>query len=244
MQRARALDSSRQSVPDRGADTSAPRSTPLTLVAGAVAGDDLESVAASVADALGCPVAIAIPALGRRSCHRRVARAERSAIAAHGRGVADEADRSGNRSIAMRCPVRIGEQVVGIVAAGAGGSLGRTGARMAGGGRGGGVGHRAHQGRTRARGGRGARRRAGGGTPGRPPGAAGPGAAARRRPLGRAVSRSAPSAATAHDGGRPPTAHRRRWWPSSRPGTPGGGVPSAAEDEARRSRRHAARRRA
>lgn len=49
-------------VPDRGADASAPRSEPLKLVAGAVGGDTLEDVAASVADALGCPVAIAIPA--------------------------------------------------------------------------------------------------------------------------------------------------------------------------------------
>jgi PucR C-terminal helix-turn-helix domain len=105
MQRARALDPSRQSVPDRGADASAPRSTPLTLVAGAVAGDTLESVAASVADALGCPVAIAIPAHGPPVVSPPGALTE-EAIAA----------------IADAVPVRIGEQVVGIVAAGAGGA--------------------------------------------------------------------------------------------------------------------------
>ena len=55
MQRARALERSQQSAPDRGADASAPRSTPLTLVAGAVAGDDLESVAATVADGARLP---------------------------------------------------------------------------------------------------------------------------------------------------------------------------------------------
>ena len=36
------LRAARQSVPDRGAEASAPRSTPLTLVSGAVAGDDLQ----------------------------------------------------------------------------------------------------------------------------------------------------------------------------------------------------------
>ncbi len=98
MQRARALDSSQQSVPDRGADASAPRSTPLTLVAGAVAGDDLESVAASVADALGCPVAIAIPAHGPPvvSPPDSLAGEAVAAIASHAEAVA------GARSISMR----------------------------------------------------------------------------------------------------------------------------------------------
>jgi purine catabolism regulator len=105
MQRARALDCSRQSVPDRGADASAPRSTPLTLVAGAVAGDTLESVAASVADALGCPVAIAIPAHG-------------PPVVSPPGSLTDEAI----AAIVDAVPVRIGEQVVGIVAAGAGGA--------------------------------------------------------------------------------------------------------------------------
>jgi purine catabolism regulator len=105
MQRARALDPSRQSVPDRGADASAPRSTPLTLVAGAVAGDTLESVAASVADALGCPVAIAIPAHG-------------PPVVSPPGSLTDEAI----AAIPDAVPVRIGEQVVGIVAAGAGGA--------------------------------------------------------------------------------------------------------------------------
>ncbi len=92
-------------VTDRGADASAPRSTPLTLVAGAVAGDTLESVAASVADALGCPVAIAIPAHGPPVVSPPGALTE-EAIAA----------------IDDTVPVRIAEQVVGIVAAGAGGT--------------------------------------------------------------------------------------------------------------------------
>src|ERR1035441_5543844 len=62
-QRAKALESNQQPVQDRGAELSAPRSTPLTLVSGAVAGDDLLSVAAAASDALGLPVVIAIPTL-------------------------------------------------------------------------------------------------------------------------------------------------------------------------------------
>src|SRR5438477_250384 len=50
---------------DREAGAPAPRSTPLTIVAGAVAGDDLERVAGAASDALGRPIAIALPALGR-----------------------------------------------------------------------------------------------------------------------------------------------------------------------------------
>jgi hypothetical protein len=42
-----------------------PRSTPLTMVSRALAGDDPDSVAASASEALGLPVAIALPALGR-----------------------------------------------------------------------------------------------------------------------------------------------------------------------------------
>ena len=126
MQRARALDSSQQSVPDRGADTSAPRSTPLTLVAGAVAGDTLESVAASVADALGCPVAIAIPAHGPPviSPPGSLTDEQAAAIAAHAAAVAspDPEDGPAPASLADAVPVRIGEQVVGIVAAGAAGA--------------------------------------------------------------------------------------------------------------------------
>src|SRR5947209_18356458 len=85
MQRARALDSGQQSVPDRGADASAPRSTPLTLVAGAVAGDNLERVVASVARALECPVAIAIPAHGAPvvAPAGSLAEGDSAAIAAH-----------------------------------------------------------------------------------------------------------------------------------------------------------------
>src|SRR5579875_2326645 len=48
----------------REVDTTASRPTPLALVSDAVAGRDLHDVAASVAHALACPVAVAVPALG------------------------------------------------------------------------------------------------------------------------------------------------------------------------------------
>ena len=116
-------------MPDRGADASAPRSTPLTLVAGAVAGDDLESVAASVARALGCPVAIAIPGHGAPvvSPPGSLAADAVSAISAHvAAACADEpgplATAPAPAPIVEAVPVRIGDQVVGIVAAAAGGA--------------------------------------------------------------------------------------------------------------------------
>lgn len=117
-------------MPGRGADASAPRSTPLTLVAGAVAGDTLQSVAASVAGALDCPVAIAIPAHGPPvvSPPGSLGDEATAAIAAHAIAIAgrnpgsDAAPHSGHAPapIAEAVAVRIGEQVVGIVAATAG----------------------------------------------------------------------------------------------------------------------------
>jgi hypothetical protein len=95
----------------------------MTLVAGAVAGETLESVAASVADALGCPVAIAIPAHGAPvvSPPGSLTEAMATAIAAHAAAVGAGSNAPTPPAIAEAVPVRIGEQVVGIVAAGAGG---------------------------------------------------------------------------------------------------------------------------
>ncbi len=132
MQRSRALDPNHQPVPDRGADASAPRSTPLTLVAGAVAGVDLQSVAADVARALQCPVAIAIPAQGPPvvSPPGSLSPEAEAAIAAHAGAVVSasgqpaaapgSAPAPAPAPIAEAVPVRIGDQVVGIVAATAG----------------------------------------------------------------------------------------------------------------------------
>jgi PucR C-terminal helix-turn-helix domain len=120
MQRARAFESHRQSVPGRGAEGSAPRPTPLTLVSGALAGEDLQSVAATVADALGRPVAIAIPALGEPVVSPAAAlspeqlREISNFAAATARGESATAP----EHISGAAQVRIGEQVVGVAVAG------------------------------------------------------------------------------------------------------------------------------
>ncbi len=108
-----------QSAPGRGADPSAPRPTPLTLVAGAVAGDDLQSVASTVAGALHRPVAIAIPALGAPVIAPPGALTvpDTAAIAAHAGVVIAGVQVPLPETIAEAVPVQIGEEVVGIVAA-------------------------------------------------------------------------------------------------------------------------------
>jgi PucR C-terminal helix-turn-helix domain/GGDEF-like domain len=120
MQRARAFESHRQSVPGRGAEESAPRPTPLTLVSGALAGEDLQSVAATVAEALGRPVAIAIPALGEpvvspvAALSAEQLREISNFAAATARGESAPPP----EHISGAAPVRIGEQVVGVAVAG------------------------------------------------------------------------------------------------------------------------------
>jgi hypothetical protein len=111
--------SSQESAPDRGADHTAPRSTPLTLVAGAVAGGDLQSVASTAAEALGRPVVIAIPALGAPvlAPPDSLAQADTDAILEHAGAVIAGVNGSVPDAIAEAVPVQIGEQVVGIVVA-------------------------------------------------------------------------------------------------------------------------------
>ena len=114
--------------------------------------------------------------------------------------------------------MRIGDQVVGIVAATAGGSVAGT-AGVAGGGRGGHVGHGAHQGG------------AGGPDSGEAlvaelaagPRTTCPGLLARARRLGvdlsgRGASRSARRAVDCTGLAAGHTAERPRWWPRSEPG--------------------------
>jgi hypothetical protein len=106
-------------VPGRGVDPSAPRPTPLTLVAGALAGDDLQRVAATVARALQSPVAIAIPALGDPVVFPEGSLAADAAavIAAHAAAIARGENITAPHPMAEAVPVRIGEQIVGIVEA-------------------------------------------------------------------------------------------------------------------------------
>jgi hypothetical protein len=111
--------SSRPSASDRGADSSAPRSTPLTLVAGAVAGGDLQSVASTAAEALKRPVVIAIPALGAPvlAPPDSLPEPDTDAILQHAGSVIAGVNGSVPDAIAEAVPVQIGNQVVGIVVA-------------------------------------------------------------------------------------------------------------------------------
>ncbi len=119
MRHAGSFEDSQRSAPGREADTTASRPTPLTLVAGAVAGDDLASVATTVAAALDCPVAIAIPALGEPviSPAGSVDAATVEAIAVHATAVTDDGASPAPERISEAVPVRIADAVVGIVAA-------------------------------------------------------------------------------------------------------------------------------
>jgi hypothetical protein len=100
-------------------DSSTPRSTPLTLVAGAVAGGDLQSVASTAADALERPVVIAIPALGAPVLAPPdvLPEPDTDAILKHAGAVMAGVDGPVPDAIAEAVPVQIGDQVVGIVVA-------------------------------------------------------------------------------------------------------------------------------
>jgi hypothetical protein len=117
-------------VPGRGVDPSAPRPTPLTLVAGALAGDDLQCLAATVAHALQSPVAIAITALGDPvvSPEGSVTTDAAAVIAAHAVAIGGGENIATPSPMADAVPVRIGEQIVGIVAAIADSAPGAMGA--------------------------------------------------------------------------------------------------------------------
>jgi hypothetical protein len=118
MQRTGEAESNQQSAASREADSVASRPTPLTLVSGAVA-DDLKSVTATASDALGRPLAIAIPTLGEPVIHPAgaMATAQVSDIRAYARAYVNGTTVSAPDSIADAVPIRIGEQVVGIAVA-------------------------------------------------------------------------------------------------------------------------------
>jgi PucR family transcriptional regulator, purine catabolism regulatory protein len=96
-----------------------PRPTPLTLVAGAVAGDDLQSVATMAAQALSRPVAIAIPALGAPVIAPldSLPPPDTAAILEHAGAVIAGINGSVPEAIAEAVSVQIGDEVVGIVVA-------------------------------------------------------------------------------------------------------------------------------
>jgi hypothetical protein len=125
MQRAERAESGIASGDVRGVASAAPRATPLTIVSGAVAGDDLQRVAASAAEALGCPVAIAIPSRGEPvvgppdSLPPETVRAIAQYATAAIQGLPGELP----SSIAEAVPLRIGDQVLGVVASAPGSAL-------------------------------------------------------------------------------------------------------------------------
>ena len=113
------LESNSQPVTDRGAHISAPRSTPLTMVSAAVAGDDLQCVAGSASKALGRPVAIALPGLGGPVLSPPDAsdpEALRDVITQAAAEVRGEQP-ARTRWIAELVPIRIGQRTLGVVAA-------------------------------------------------------------------------------------------------------------------------------
>ena len=118
VERARPLESD-SPEDDRAADDPTARSTPLTMVSGVVAGDDLDQVAASASGALGRPVAIAIPTLGEPVVCPAGSLSEDDVveIVAHAAAVIRGEVRDPPALVAAAVEVRLGADVVGIVAA-------------------------------------------------------------------------------------------------------------------------------
>ena len=108
----------------RGAAAAAPRTNPLQIVTAAVAGDDLQGVARSAADALGCAVAIALPAFGPTVQWPPSASPAEALLAIGDYATALVSGRAANPppSVSTAVPVRLGQDVVGVVAALADGS--------------------------------------------------------------------------------------------------------------------------
>jgi PucR C-terminal helix-turn-helix domain len=105
----------------RGAATiAAPRSTtPLKLVEAAVAGDDLQSVARAAAAALSCTVAIALPVFGL-SAHWPANSTPPEALVAvedYAAALVTDNDQPAPPHLHDVVPVRLGHDVVGVVAA-------------------------------------------------------------------------------------------------------------------------------
>jgi hypothetical protein len=122
MARAHSLETGVNEGDVRGAAKAAPRSTtPLKLVEAAVAGDDLQSVARAAATALSCTVAIALPALGLSAQWpgKGSAGPPEALVAVHEYAAAlvSNNDQAAPPELRVVAPVRLGRQVVGVVAA-------------------------------------------------------------------------------------------------------------------------------
>src|ERR1700722_15897980 len=126
MARARSLEHGVHEGDVRGAAIAAPRSTtPLKLVEAAVAGDDLQSVARAAAAALSCTVAIALPVFGL-SAHWSASSTPPEALAAvqhYAAALVADNDQPAPPELHDVVPVRLGHDVVGVVAALAAGDV-------------------------------------------------------------------------------------------------------------------------
>lgn len=103
----------------RGVAAAAPRTGPLKIVTAAMAGDDLLSVARSAADALGCPVAIALPRLGTIVTWPPDSAGSREmleAVREHAHSLVEDPGAQPPVALAHSVPVRIGPEVIGVVA--------------------------------------------------------------------------------------------------------------------------------
>jgi PucR C-terminal helix-turn-helix domain/GGDEF-like domain len=89
------------------------------MVSAAVAGDDLQGVAGSAADALGCPVAIALPTLGAPVVWPLGSGAPEALreLVEHAHAEIRGESPAESRRLADLVPIRIGQETVGVVAA-------------------------------------------------------------------------------------------------------------------------------
>jgi purine catabolism regulator len=118
-QHAGPLESDQPAADREAADrTAASRSTPLTIVSGAVAGDDLERVAGAASEALGRPVAIALPALGMPVIcpPGSIVDSQRREIVEYAAAVIRGEAAQPPESVGHAVPIRIGREVIGLVA--------------------------------------------------------------------------------------------------------------------------------
>jgi PucR C-terminal helix-turn-helix domain len=102
-----------------GVQPSTPQPTPLAIVSSAVAGDDIERVARSASDALAHPVVIILPALGAPAVWppEAVRAGLLDVLVAYAVAVAGGTATDRPEEIVHVEPIRIGREVVGIVAA-------------------------------------------------------------------------------------------------------------------------------
>jgi hypothetical protein len=101
----------------RGAPAGASRPSPLRLVSDAVAGDSLQGVAESAAHALGRPVAIALPAFGPPVLWPAgaVSADAVGSLAEHAKALVTGDPRRAEKAFAATAPVRIADELVGVV---------------------------------------------------------------------------------------------------------------------------------